>query len=373
MLPCSFYTQKDKIRWKNPTFECPRSNENEDGFFFNNDTEHHFDCPFFKFCQKAIAKYNNFFDNKKLNKETGELEKTYITGIDRKINATVNIYPNGKKEIIYYKNTLKVPIRNESIKRPKKWHYDEKSRLLTPISRDATLRQYEKTIKKSGSRASDNIYGYIFSNTWRYFVTLTYSKEFVDRYDDEAVKEQFGIVRRKLMRYDPNAQYIAVAERQDSDGCLHFHMLLNMRELPIVSVPEGETWNKDGSPRLPQTDYRYYLFPVFEDGKWKKSDFNGHNYFAVSFHTVGRNWTGILDEGDNAAAANYIAKYVQKGISVGYGKKKFFHNRGLKCKEKFTAVLTEAEVERYGLIKCKETDTYTVFRNFNTNTGENKK
>lgn len=75
------------------------------------------------------------------------------------------------------------------------------------------------------TRALNKIYDISRSNRWEWFVTLTFNKDVVDRYDYSAVTKKLSKWLNNLKsRCAGDMKYIIVPERH-KDGAFHFHGL----------------------------------------------------------------------------------------------------------------------------------------------------
>ncbi len=356
MRPCFFYIQKDKIQQMLPSFSCIHASDFIDGEPFN-----YIDCPHYFKCQYRLREYNKVKLNNSLTLS----------------NVVVNKHKNGKIEICKHRD-FAVKIQNKSEHMGRNWFWDEFG-YLTPKSKLATFPKLERAALVAQARSLDKALGILENNDWRYFVTLTFSKEFVNRFDDESVKYEWKLFRQAVCRFDENAKIFCSPERHES-GALHFHaMIATEKDFPIVATcKETETWNLDGSANLPADTNKgrfKYLFPIYEARKWKKSS-NGNQFFAFSFFQKGRNFTAILNPNDNESAViNYVSKYLTKAMTIGYGDKRYFATRNCETKEKYNAKLSDEEIEYYieafKLDTYKETKKISVYRNYNIMGDEN--
>ena len=297
--------------------------------------------------------------------------------VDR--NVIVNGYEDGRMEVIFYRNTFKVPKSGtvEGMEHPRRFielqlDPNNKQKTLIPLFESTKIRDLEKTIFQSSKRACDNFYGYALANKWDYFATLTFSCEMVDRYDDEAVKFVWVAFRRALQSFDPRIRILAVPERHE-DNALHFHVLLGTSQVfPIVyydrEIPD--TFDKQGRyAYLPKSKYRHFLVPYINKGRQSFSK-SGAPLFCMSSYTWGRNSWAILDPNlPDYIVANYLAKYLTKQSGIGYNKKRYYRTNNLKFKNKGVFLYDADELERdmffFGLRPYKSTAKFVVFRNFN--------
>lgn len=147
-------------------------------------------------------------------------------------NARLIEYPNGEKQLRRYSSPLERKMPNDYeeeriIDGYERNVFDGKmSRVVDDfddiICNHATQ---EENDRRSFNRTKNKIYEYARSVAWEYFITLTFNKEKVDRYNfDECSR----IARKWLnnqRRNAPDLQYLLVPELH-KDGAIHFHGLL---------------------------------------------------------------------------------------------------------------------------------------------------
>lgn len=147
----------------------------------------------------------------------------------------------------------------------------------------------QRIITVSTNRTKNKVYTYSRANKWDWFVTLTLSKEKIDRYDfdicSKTVRQWVSNIRKK---YSPDLKYIIVPE-QHKDGAWHFHGLFaNIGDLKLVD--SGKTVEKSGDK-------------IYNFGNYKLG------------------WSTATKIKDTNKAANYIVKYITKSL-VGSTKSK---------------------------------------------------
>ena len=165
-------------------------------------------------------------------------------GIDKKIYNCIKNDFLDFTEIVLYKTPFLVTIgnlegideetgelliRGSNIDKSRK--FEKLDNILIQKSDSVSINKIQYTIKESRKRSIDNLMGYVLSNRWRYWLTLTFSPKYVNREIDEDIKEKYRDFRRVLQYHCPNATYIAVPERHPKSGCLHFHILIGNCDL----------------------------------------------------------------------------------------------------------------------------------------------
>ncbi len=193
------------------------------------------------------------------------------------------------------------------------WIYDE----IIEHSSEEIAAKREKSIHDSVYRARKQVEGLARCNKWKYFITLTFDKAKVDRYDydacTEAIKYWIDCMRRKY----PGIKYILVPEPH-KDGAWHFHGLVGGCDLDMVT--RGKAKGSDG---------RYYT--VY---RMSYDDYNlGRTDISMVF-TSGR-------------VAYYISKYIRKCMNfVPFGRKRYWASRNLVKVSDCTVKYLFKDVER---------------------------
>lgn len=197
----------------------------------------------------------------------------------------------------------------------------------------------QASIKNSSKRSKDTMYGYVLANDWQYWVTLTFSSDKVNRYDDNAVKDLWSEFQRACKRSNPDCKILAIPERH-KDGALHFHAL--MSDINLTLVPAV---GKDGKAIID-----YFGNIIFNVKDW---DF-GFSTCAV-----------IPKDNNNLRVANYLVKYITKDGNIDYNAKRYYHTHNLNFKNKTIAYLTEEEFAKSefkeGIEKVKSNERMDVY------------
>ncbi len=342
MQPCFFYTFLEDEKLKK--IKCPCYCQKLEG-----KPKKYLSCENYAYCQC----YVDF-----------QTAKTI-----RLANSVINYNKEGI-ELINYNDSFPIVTRRKPF---------ERKRLLRRfcdgyVFRGDVLNPWERLKKSQDSaakRAQELVYSYIENNDWKYFITLTFSPHALSRTDDDAVKYEFKKFRQMLQYWDKDVFLLNIPEEHRKDGALHFHILMGTeKDLPICyDTLACDTWNKQGFyAHKPLYKRKMFLFPIWERGTWKKGRF-GQPVFALSCFNKGRNFTAIIDLSKKHAAYNYVAKYVNKTLSVGYGKKRLYATSNLAKKIKIPFMSsTDEDVEIIldnSLKLYKLSDKYTVYRNYN--------
>ena len=263
-----------------------------------------------------IYEYHNHIDNKRRGIKCKDgCTLCDIENREKKCdyNTKLITYANGEQQLILY---------SQVIKRGFKVGEREKKRDLKELAREelkkddelsmfkiADLkREYDDNIKQSGNRAKNKIYQLSRANNWEYFITLTFDKRFVNRYDyNDCVDKLKKWINRIKKTYAKDLKYIVVPELH-KDGAFHFHGL-------IADIGEMEMINS---------------------GKKLK---NGNIIYNIVEYNLG--FTTATKVVNSSASARYLSKYITKDLSMHIkNKKKYWASRNLNKPEINRILLT---------------------------------
>lgn len=156
----------------------------------------------------------------------------------------------------------------------------------------------ERKEKDNAKRAVQVVYDLARSNLFDLFITLTFNPEKVNSFDyNECAKHVVYLSDRMYRR---GCSWLMVPEQHKS-GRYHFHGLVK-GDLPLVSAVDPYT-------------------------KMSLCDEKGRQIYNIDIFEFG--FTTATKISDPARAANYIAKYLTKEISVPKGKKRYWASRSL--------------------------------------------
>ena len=222
-------------------------------------------------------------------------------------NFVVREY-QGLKEIRYYSSPIKTD--EDRIKPRKKRVKSERKRLAlvseNPFTGEQIIEWLEddpneernlRCLYDSLSRTRRAIYDLCMSNKWDYFLTFTFRKEVVDRYNYEDCSKKMMIwVNNVKKLFAPNLKYVIVPE-QHKDGAWHFHGLLaDVGDLSFID--SGLTDSKGRT-----------IYNLFE--------------YKFGFTTA----TKVTD---SLATCLYVQKYITKGLCEKLmNKKRYWCSRNL--------------------------------------------
>ena len=187
-------------------------------------------------------------------------------------------FPNGREQYQFYEI-------------PKEYGYSPEKRKHTGLT-------VERKEVENARRAVQKVYDYAHSNSFDYFLTLTFDGSKIDRYSYDACADALKMFT-DIMRHNGN-KWLIVPE-QHKDGAYHFHALVS-GSLSLVEAINPHT----GQKILDKHGRQVYNVRNFKFG-----------------HTTA---TGISDP---TRAATYIAKYLTKDIQVPKGRKRYWASRSL--------------------------------------------
>lgn len=217
-------------------------------------------------------------------------------------NVKVITYPDLSKQVRIYKNLVesKVVRRN---------------RYRNPFNDDWCIevddfdRHFEHVQDVSVKRTKKKVYDYARSNDWGWFVTFTFNKHLVDRYDYDSCVSKLSKWFNNLRRSSPGVSYVVVPEKH-KDGAWHFHGLfagLCDSEIVWTGKYVVKRVERLGRSKFVRTDQKIYRI-----GKYKLG------------------WMTATEITDKERVVSYITKYVTKDMMKGlYGRKRYWCSRNL--------------------------------------------
>lgn len=259
-------------------------------------------------------------------------------------NTLVKTFPDGHKQLHVFSRKKEAGYNLEVWDVPG----EDESYSIKYYSDDDTgevIYSEEKSIKHDGSsverkevenmsRAVEKIYDLARSNTWDWFLTVTFPGIVNTDYDACIA------VMRKLCRRltDRGCQYLAVPERfhtitTESGGGYHWHCLVKG---PIGSMSPAHN-AKTGGLYTTKSGAPVYNLDDSND-------------------LPGLGWTTVSAIQDQARVASYLCKYVTKEIAAPKGRQRYLHSRGLAVPtvERLNTSLTTEQMDAYRYRKdCK--------------------
>lgn len=210
---------------------------------------------------------------------TGTYKSKYI----EKYNIEVKKYPTGINRVRIFKNA--------------KWK--GLTQFRSKIRGDSLVSS-SRVRSDSIKRKKDMIFDLSVCNDWKYFVTLTFNPEKIDRYDYVLCVKKLSLFLNNYRKVDKSFKYIFVPELH-KDSAVHFHGLIYCSNKYMID----SSVKSNG-----KVIYNWY--------KWK-----------WGFSTA----TLITDK---LKVSYYITKYLTKSSDSSFNKRGFFHSRNLKLPEIFT-------------------------------------
>lgn len=218
-------------------------------------------------------------------------------------NCRVFSYPTGQ-HVTYYSNTINTGKKNDNFT---KAHHNE----------ERETKQEEHCKNVSLNRTKNKIYNIARSNTWDWFITLTFDRDITDSSDyDEVTKKLQKFLNNFQQRYSPNMKYLIVPELHKDKEHYHFHGLLSNVE--NMQFKFSGHYSKDK--------------PIFNIVNWK-----------IGFTTATR-------VEDTQKVSSYITKYITKA-SEQYLKEKrrFYASRNIeKAQAEYYVIEEEDFLNTYG-------------------------
>lgn len=178
--------------------------------------------------------------------------------------------------------------------------------------------RHERSVISSVNRTKNMVYNYARGNVWEWFITLTFNKEKIDRYNyDECSKRLRKWLNNIKNKYAPNLKYLVIPE-QHKDGAWHFHGLLS----DCGNIKFNEAFNKHTGELL----YTKSDLPIYNFGSYK-----------LGYSTA----TAIVD---TEKASSYVTKYITKDMAVNTkGYRRYYPSANLDLPPKTYFFLVENE------------------------------
>lgn len=209
---------------------------------------------------------------------------------DNKIyNRRTTDYGNGKKEIAAYHSP--------------RLRYMGSKRILSGREAETSDKAQEERTRRQIYAIRRRIKGYAFSNSFRWFVTLTFNPEKVDSSDYETAKTTLLKWCRRMRDKYRQFDYLIIPELHQS-GAVHFHGLLG--DIPAHFVEAANP--KTGKPIIRHNRQVYNLT------EWEYG------------------FSDCEEIESPERAASYITKYVTADLLTDkkmYNKKRYFNSQGL--------------------------------------------
>lgn len=299
-------------------------------------------------------------------------------------NVVVNKFKNFAT-VIEYKRPFFINDGSSSdlhlkVDRSRKFKYDCNDELQI-AKEGVTFDDLIQNMGRSRRRSLDGFFGYALSNTWRYFITITFDPKKIDRHSRDDINYAWQLLRQKLQYRNKDIHILIVTEEHHTDGCLHFHGLIGHCDLTksLTLGINNKKYLYDYNPftreKVFQQDADGNYIPNKYYGCLVKTEFGDQVYnFDKDIFNLG--FTTIVElhsdgvSGDNDRVSSYLMKYMSKDYnSCGYNKRSYFRTLNLDFKEKFVLKSKELfdELNARELIVsdkylAKENDKYKIYR-----------
>lgn len=259
-----------------------------------------------------------------------------LKAIDVYYNTKTKLYPNGATNTIYcnrpiFKSKFHVSQEIEKRIEEKLKQDSENTKLLLDYLEEKQImdleefqklrkerikkEKEEKTQKKEPSleievhddsvkRAKDKVFDIVYLNPWDYFITITFSDEFVNRQSEkEVMKKLISWLRNQV--YRKGLKYILVPEYHKNGG-IHCHMLCN----DVFTMLDSGT-----------KTYKGFKKPMKDStARFKGLDPGiGRTVYNIKEWKLGFS-TAIKCYGNQSQLSYYITKYITKDIKKIFGK-----------------------------------------------------
>ena len=142
-------------------------------------------------------------------------------------NIRIFEFPNGEIQVRHYDAPMRYPedrtdMEDEGTVVP----FDGSVVKRELSDRDPSEEEKIETRKRSSNRTKQQMYMYARCVRWDYFITLTFNKDKIDRYDySTCSKVMRQWLNNQHKRFAPDLKYLVVPEMH-RDGAWHFHGLL---------------------------------------------------------------------------------------------------------------------------------------------------
>lgn len=206
------------------------------------------------------------------------------------------------------------------------------------MSMEEIIARRRRSISNSTNRAKSMVYNYARANEWEYFITMTFDKVKIDRYNydacSKAIRKWLNNIRNN---YAPNLKYIIVPEQHllrdgDTQRAWHFHGLIsnvgNMKFTRALNHhTKEELFTKSGLPIYNMKNYKL-------------------------------GWCTATPIRDSAKASGYITKYITKELTMHTkGFRRYYPSSNLELPKRTYYFLQDNEILEF-LRKREKRITY---------------
>lgn len=186
--------------------------------------------------------------------------------------------------------------------------------------------QVERGEIENLSRAKQVIFDLARSNVWSWFVTLTYSPEFVDRSDYDACSLLLRNWTQSIRRYH-QCFWLLVPEYHEDKLCYHFHGLVH-GDLPVVRAhyPPGHALE---GKAIGYCGRHGQIYEVYNISNWRYG------------------WSTATPIQDQRRVSSYMMKYMNKQIFavVPKGRRRYWASKSLLRPKEKRLYLSAKEID----------------------------
>ncbi len=220
-------------------------------------------------------------------------------------NVKVRTFPDASKQVKIYSKTF-IPTAHVPPDREREPFH----RTFAKVIKERTIEEhFDNVSQESLRRTKSKIYDYARCNQWEYFVTFTFSKDKVNRYDYSECTKKLSKWLNNLKSKNKDLKYVVVPERH-KDGAFHFHGLfsgLNQKEIKYSGRNVIKRVKSENRSKFIKTSQQIFLFSSYKLG-----------------------WMSATKVQSQERCCMYITKYITKDLcSVTFGKKRYWASRNL--------------------------------------------
>ena len=197
---------------------------------------------------------------------------------------------------------------------------ETEERIQTFEQLDMEKERAEKNLRDSLNRSKNAVYQYARQSRWKYFITLTFDPQKVDRSDYSAcmkIANEWFHNQRK--RYAPDLKYLYLGELHSDKVNWHIHGLIdNVGDIKFT-----------------------------DSGKL---DRNGHKIYNLGSWTSGWTTAVAIEQTDESIfkMSNYVTKYITKDLCMRTkGKRRYYRSNNIDEPKIHVAWLKPSEIDNY--------------------------
>ncbi|MEG1751819.1 MAG: hypothetical protein RR247_01990 [Clostridia bacterium] len=247
---------------------------------------------------------------------------------------------------IYFKNNF-LPVKKcgPIILGGYKLKLDFESGAIKPYARE----DCDSCLGASIRRTKILLTGLLESNTFDYFLTLTFNGSKVERENPAVVFEKYRKYVKFLKQKFPSLAYVTVhEEHHDENGCIHFHILLKLNGVSLKDLQFVKT-NKvccHWATIKNNLCSREYFEKTKHDYTLKETD--GLPVYNVNSFIYG--FTTATRIANTKACNEYVKKYLDKAFAyLDVFGKRFFYTKNLNLPNSYDELLGADFISQFSL------------------------